>query len=132
MPILDEIDPFSQVFNALWALIDNSKPINGYTIPSSSVIIPPLILPGNKIKFGMPDDRDPTKGNAQDADFPELMLATSGVQDANLNASSCGASIRRQYTWLLTTGDFRTNYRLFPRSGQYIAQWQITKQHLRR
>lgn len=120
MPIQNEIDPFSQVFTALWQLIDNCKPLNGYTEPGiGGAVHPPLLLPGNKIKFGLPEDRDPVKNNAQDADFPELILSTNGVAEANLNASSCGASIRRQYSWMITTGDFRTNYRLFP------VQWAV-------
>jgi len=105
MPL--ETDPFSKVFNALWALADASGPLND------------LILPGNKIKFNLPDNRDPQKSSVLDADLAELMLSTNGIPETNLSHSSCDVSIKRQYSWLITTGDFRTNYRLFP------VEWAI-------
>jgi len=123
MPILNEIDPFSQVFNALWQLIDNCKPLNGYTIPpgapGANAVVPALVMPGNKIKFNLPTDRDPIKNSAQDADYPELLLVPTGVIETNLTNSSCTTKVSRQYSWWLTTGDFRTNYRLFP------VQWAV-------
>jgi len=95
-------DPFSLVFDALWQMVDDSVPLTQ------------LVRLGNKIKFNKQYDRAPLKENVSDADLPELILTTMGVLEANMYHSSCDSLIRRNYQWLLSTGDIRTNYRLFP------------------
>jgi len=109
-----ETDPFTKTFDALWALAEASDVLNGYTDPNTLQPVKGLILPGNKIKFNELQVRDVIKDSVQDADLPELMLSTQGVTTANLTASSCHAAITRQYSWMVSTGDFRVNYRLFP------------------
>ena len=96
------MDPFSLTFNALWDLVDASAPLTE------------LIKPGNKIKTNHPTNRDPLKDSVQVGDLPELVLSTMGSAESNFNANSCTTKIQRTYTWILSTGDFRTNYTLFP------------------
>jgi hypothetical protein len=108
------IDPFTLVFNALWALADASKPLTGYLHSVTGDRVEPLVLPGNKIRFNLPENRDPQKATAADTDFPELMLTTTGLVEPNLGMSSCKTLIKRQYSWIITTGDYRMNYRLYP------------------
>ena len=97
-----ETDPFTLVFNTLWQMADNSLSLTN------------LVRPGNKIRFNIDDDRSPIKENVADADLPELILATAGITNANMFHSSCDSLIVRQYQWLISTGDLRTNFRLFP------------------
>ena len=97
-----ETDPFTKVFNALWALADASVPLNN------------LILPGNKIKFNLAQNRDPQKDSVLTADLVELMLSTTGIAETNLSHSSCDVSVKRQYAWMITSGDFRVNHLLYP------------------
>ena len=99
--------PFDLVFDALWTLAEQSDKI------TSSVKI------GNRIKFNLPTNRDPIKARVQVGDLPELVLSTEGTLDVNLNKTSCAAMISRQYSWLISTGDFRVNFLLFP------VQWAL-------
>lgn len=100
-------DPFQLVFDALWALVDGSVPLTA------------LVKPGNKIRFNVTDDRDPIKTRVGDADLPELILTTEGSTELNIHSTSNTSHIYRQYAWLLSTGDQRLNYRLFP------VQWAL-------
>lgn len=108
-----ELDPFSIVFNALWDMVDTHAPLSGYT-NQAGAFIPGLIKPGNKIKFNIPEQRDPLKETVQAGDLPELVLSTGGITEANMRANTCSSMVQRTYQWLLSTGDFRTNYLLFP------------------
>lgn len=100
-----EDDPFTQVFNELWRMAEISTPLQS------------LIKAGNKIKFSNPNNptvRGPVKDQVNVSDLPELVLSTIGSTTANIHASSSTTQIQREYSWILSTGDFRTNYLLFP------------------
>jgi hypothetical protein len=97
-----ETDPFTLVFDKLWELAEASVPLAA------------LVKPGNRIKFNKEGERGPLKEAVAVADLPELVLTTTGTSAVNSHSSSCGSSITRQYSWLLSTGDYRFNYKLFP------------------
>jgi hypothetical protein len=94
------------VFNEFWALVD------------ASPVITELVKPGNKIRLSNPPNdntnRDPVKVSVQEADLPELILSSEGSVESNITASSCSTLCRRQYSWLLSTGDFRISLHLLP------------------
>lgn len=96
------IDPFTLVFDALWALAEASVPLST------------LVRQGNRIKYNDSYDRNPEKPAIEDADLPELILVTTGAAEGNYNINSCDAKLTRNYSWLLTTGDMRVSYRLYP------------------
>jgi hypothetical protein len=100
-------DPFTLVFNELWSLAEASVPLTA------------LVKPGNLIKYNKAQDRSPIKEEIAVADMPELLLTSVGTSDIKSHSSSCGSGITRQYQWLLTTGDFRINFKLYP------VQWAL-------
>jgi len=104
-----EVDPFSQVFQALWDLAE------------ASTTIMSLTKPGNRIKFSSLDStsRDPVKTAVQDGDLPELILTSVGSQDMNMHSDSCSTRLMRRFDWLLSTGEYRITYRLYP------VQWAL-------
>jgi|SRR5215471_14780180 len=113
--MMDEIDPFSQVFSALWSLADASD------------VLGTLVKPGNRIRYDG-TDRSPGKQWVSDADLPELNLLTIGSQGVNLHASSNSSQITRIYAWHIATGDVRSNYRLFPVEfaiWSAMANWEV-------
>ena len=96
------MDPFSLTFDALWNLVD------------SAPVFADLVLLKNRVKYNLETDRDPMKDKVNFADLPELTLVTTVVGSVNLHHSSCTSSFTRQYSWILATGDWRVNYKLFP------------------
>lgn len=94
-------DPFSQVFDALWTLVESSSRVTN------------LVSAGNRIKFNSTTDRGPVKRNAQDADYPELELLFTDVT-GNLRDSSSSTMCRRQYQFGIAVGDLRANDKLLP------------------
>jgi hypothetical protein len=96
------MNPFDQVFSALWTLAEASRPLKE------------LVKVGNRIKFNQDDSRDPLKQQVADADLSELILTSEGITAINMHATSCSSMIARQYSWMITTGDYRISYRLNP------------------
>jgi hypothetical protein len=103
MPLTDlNPNPFTLVYDALWQLVEQFPNIDD------------LISPRNRVNFGSADDRGANlKQNIQAADLPELILIGS-TASGNLFADSCNASVTRQYTFLISTGDLRQNQFLMP------------------
>ena len=91
-------DPYSQVYNALWTMVERSTKLKQYI---------PL---GNRIKY---EDISDVKESIQDADMPELALISGGGNFGNAD-NSTQRSCAREYIWALTSGDLRVNYLLNP------------------
>lgn len=95
-------DPFTQVYDALWELAE--------TTPTFTR----LVKLGNRIKYTSPTGRNPEKSSTlSDGDFPEVILSSEGL-NANMWNTSNSSMCVRKYSWLITTGDFRLSYRLYP------------------
>lgn len=86
------VNPFVDVYNALWNLAEDSTPLTT------------LVKPSNRIKYNQSVPYDPTKDEVSEADLPELLLVSTG-SSGNLRQSSSTSSIIRQYEWLIATGD---------------------------
>lgn len=99
-------NPFTLVYDALWAMLEAH--------PQFVVDV----KEGNRIKYNSSEDRDPLKQEILDADLPEVVLVQTSVS-ANLYQSSSGSMCLRQYSILVSTGDFRYN--------KFLAQveWDI-------
>lgn len=99
-------NPFTMVYDALWTMLEAHPQFEQD------------VKPGNRIKYNSDKDRDPLKQAVAAGDLPEVVLIGTTVA-ANLMSSSSGSSCTRQYTWLVSTGDFRYN--------KYLAQveWEI-------
>lgn len=95
---MTECDPFAQVFTGLWELALKHPGLNA------------LVVDRNRIRFDLPD-RDVQKEAVADADLPELMLLSESIS-GNLQNTSSSSMITRQYSWVMSTGDFRYNERL--------------------
>jgi hypothetical protein len=91
-----EDNPFTLVFDALWTLAERHPRIRS------------LVRERNRIKFNDPSDRNPLKKTVAVADTPELMLTSDGLSGNLLNTSST-CMVTRDYTWWVTTGDYRIN-----------------------
>ena len=104
---LPTTNPFSMVYDALWELFEAYPDIDD------------LVLPGNRIKYNKDKVGNPLPQHINDADLPEIVLATDGIGQTNLHQTSCSSSITRTFSWLLSTGDFRLNERLLP------VEWMI-------
>jgi len=106
--VANELNPFDQIFDALWNLVDDSIPLAA------------LVKLKNTICFNKPQDRDPQKQNVQVADLPELVLLSDGASATNLHFSSCGAMCRRHYSFIISTGDNRIS--LFLNQVEFALQ----------
>lgn len=95
MSLIDD-NPFSKVFDALWQL-----PLQHYAFDE-------IVKPGNRIKYNVPENRDPIKEVVAVNDVPELILVVSNGTVKMQNTSSSSMVIR-QYSWLISTGDWRVN-----------------------
>lgn len=73
-----------------------------------------LVKIGNRVSFAVDDNRDPIKQNVITADMPEVTLITEGMSAANIHQTSSTSSIRRRYSFIIVTGDYRVNYALYP------------------
>jgi hypothetical protein len=109
------MDPFSLTYNALWDLAEASAPLTA------------LVKPGNRVKTNSLTVRDYAKPSILASDLPELLLSTMGSNETNMYYNSCTTKVQRTYTWILSTGDFRTNYLLYPVQFALLcamADWQ--------
>jgi hypothetical protein len=62
----------------------------------------------NIIRFDRPRVSDPTKGDIEEGDLPEITVIPSGFL-SNIHATSNSASVTRQYSILVSTGSKRLN-----------------------
>lgn len=91
MPIYN--DPFSQVYNGLWTLVDRNNDID-------------LLVPkGNRIRFD-PDNQ--VKRLHSNADLPELILTRTGGQ-YNVDSNNTYTHLIAEFTWQISTGDLLIN-----------------------
>lgn len=90
---IPELDPFSQIHNAMWEMVNAHNPLRD------------LILPRNQIKY---DTEDSQKDQISSSDTPELALLLAGFKPGK-GSSNTTTCLARQYTWAITTGDFRVN-----------------------
>lgn len=88
-----ELDPFSQVHNALWVMVERNLAIEDY-IPIN-----------NRIKY---DSEQSRKDQISSADVPELALIVNGTREGK-TTNSCQSSLIRTYTWIITSGEFTIN-----------------------
>lgn len=89
-------NPFTLIFDGLWALLE-SNPQFVLDVPS-----------GNRIKYNIPQNRDPFKQQVAVADLPEVVLVCTSAQGFLHNSSSTCRCVRG-YSILISTGDFRVN-----------------------
>lgn len=89
-------NPFTLVYDELWKMLEAHPQFNAD------------VKEGNRIKYNWPDDRDPLKKTVMPGDLPEVVLMQTTV-NANLYQSSSGSMCTRQYSILISTGDWRVN-----------------------
>ena len=87
-------NPFTQVFDALWALFEQWPDIDT------------LVPVGNRIKVNSDTNRAPIKKMESSADYPRVMLYGTTAQ-VNMHASSSSSRVIRQYAWAIASGDLR-------------------------
>jgi hypothetical protein len=68
----------------------------------------------NYIRYDHETTRDPLKDRVLDSDLPELQLTSAGSLQVNLSFNSCGTMIMRRFAWVISTGDYRLQDRLYP------------------
>jgi hypothetical protein len=93
-------NPFTLVFDALW------------TMPEAHPLFLNLVKVGNRVKFNKQENRDPLKQEIAVGDLPEVTLVSDSLSAVLYNTSST-SMCKRQYTWILATGDFRICELLF-------------------
>jgi hypothetical protein len=99
------MDPITQVYNALWTLLESHAPLTQ------------LVELRNRIKFSG-TNTDPVKAEVLTADLPELRLVPlSG--SSYLTRTSSSSTILQQFRVELSTGDQRVDAALFP------IQWEV-------
>jgi len=114
---VDELNPFSKVYDALWALALRSP------------VFVDKVKPGNRVSYSSDTNRNPMKENLITNDMPEVALVLDGLSSGNLHASSSTSQLTRRYTFIVTTGDYRINYALLPLQWALIcalAGWKET------
>jgi hypothetical protein len=97
-------DPITTIHDFAWSVVD-------------AEIASDVIKPGNRIRF---TDRDELKSSIQDSDLPELILQPRS-SIGNLTSTSSAVSMDLTFDWLMTTGDYRVSYRLYP------VLWELFK-----
>lgn len=91
-------NPLKLVHDALWEAVSADEELDD------------LIKAGNRIKL---EERSDIKTQVQDADLPELILIPrSGI--GNFTSTSSSVSFEVSFDWLISTGDMRVQFRLYP------------------
>jgi len=106
-----EYDPFSQVYNALWKLVERNQRLSRY-IPA-----------GNRIKY---EEAFEQKTQISDADTPELALLSGGGTFGDRDTNT-GRTCSRDYIWALTTGNLQLNKLFNPIQFELfrsLSDWQ--------
>lgn len=114
-----ELDPFTQVYNAL------------YELPWARAEMCKLVERGNRVTFSG-RDRSPLKDQVNVSDLPELRLIPTGSTPHIQRTSSTSTWILR-FEWQLATGDQRVNKFLYPVEFELLramANWIPTLQAL--
>jgi hypothetical protein len=95
-----EKDPFSKIYDALWATLDaNAEFVR-------------RVLPRNEIRYAG-TVRNPEKEDVQPADFPEVRIVAAGWRQ-NLYATSDATSVARCWQIQVRTGDRRLEVQVYP------------------
>ncbi len=89
---MSEESPPAQVYDALWALAEQSAFFNS------------LVKIGNRIKFSSKAFVPPDKLEVSSSDLPEVMLVAAASQ-ANLQGNSSSSKLVFNYEWWISTGD---------------------------
>lgn len=89
-------NPFSLTYNKLWELFEGD--------PHFSEMFPV----GNRVNYGVGDNREPMKALITTADVPEVALIQDGI-NANLMQTSSSSMVTCLYSLVINTGDFRVN-----------------------
>lgn len=97
-------DPFTQIYNALWAGAERNTALTDY------------LRPGNRIKYDLAIGG---KQQINDNDIPELALVSTGMK-CNLLDTSSTSQITKDYTWYLTTGEYEINKYLNPITWELV------------
>ncbi len=100
-----ERDPISQVYDALWAMLEAHQ---GFV---------DLVRPGNRIKASG-ENLNPVKDEVSETDLPEVRIVATGGS-FNTHLSSSKAQLVKQFEIQLSTGDQRLDALIFP------VQWEI-------
>lgn len=90
-------NPFTLVFDAIWSLFEQSP------------VFVADVKVRNRIKLNITNDPAPLKQQINDSDLPELILTSTGASTVGLFTTSATSKIIKQYSLLLSTGDFRVN-----------------------
>lgn len=86
------IDPFTQVYDALWVLVERNNALQMY------------LQPRNKIKYDEPNEPKPNIG---DGDLPELALLDSTINFNTVPTDCSNESLAKDYVWAITTGTYQ-------------------------
>ena len=101
------VDPFTLAYDALVALFADHEGVQH------------LVKKGNLIAY-TGGSGDPTKGNIQPGDVPELEVRPAGGE-AQLWFTSSSAAVIRRFVVGLTTGELRVDKSLFP------LEWELLR-----
>lgn len=104
---MSDTDPFTQVIERLWDLIEADGELAG------------LVKPGNRIKL-TGDGQIPMKASVQDGDMPELAIEPVGGS-LNPHYTSTSLSVTQLYRFSLVTGNLMVDAVLFP------VKWALLK-----
>lgn len=111
------VDPFTQVYKALWELAAGFTPFTD------------LVRLRSRINFAEEGNRAPIKHLIASGDLPEVVLIPAGGV-ANLHATTTTSTVTKRYTWLISTGDLRVEEgKLFPVEFALVramCNWQST------
>jgi hypothetical protein len=90
-------NPFLLVYDKLWEMV------------KADPRFIEVVKENNRIDLNAVS-RNPFKLNPSSADHPEVVLITPGASDGNYRETSSTSMLTRQYSWLISTGDFRVRY----------------------
>lgn len=109
-------NPFSMVYSELWSiLLKHPAFVRDVNFK-------------NRIRFDVPNNRDPLKATIGAADLPEVMITVENIS-ANLHDTSHTTRIARRYNILASTGDYRYTEFLAPIEWAIFTaftNWQTT------
>jgi hypothetical protein len=110
MADFSDIDPWTQVINQLWALLEANEDFAA------------LVKPSNRVKFTEQAEQNPIKNNIQDGDCPECLIEPTTSKERQAFTSVEAAS-EQSFSVQLTTLDMRL--RKADKTGAENLRWLV-------
>jgi hypothetical protein len=102
-------DPFTQVYSALWDLLEGHAEFTG------------LVKVANRIKYVAASNRHPGKPQVAAGDLPEVRIVPAGGPVRVAPSSTAGCAVTEDFLVQVSSGDERLQQAAYP------VRWQVLR-----